>query len=271
MPQSIPELEPLETWGLNDLLLWAASRRLSCGMERSARLQYGNFETRRALFSFSLSDIGRDAVSEIIAICRSMHAPERLLQGIVRFFTAAAFVHFGFECAGTVMIGKCYLELPPPDPESAPVSGRLQFLGFKWSMNDSSVAVVTRYRLLQIPHWEDAASLMLANTGALLKPAMDNLLHVVCHSVATGPGSVPMLEIEEEGSDRRSYDLNVYDRNISLFNVTEALQQAAIILDANPESAFRWLNSNAAAQVGHIATGLGRDQQSFLTVYYGLP
>ena len=80
--------------------------------------------------------------------------------------------------------------------------------------------------------------------------------------------ALSFLEIEEEGSNRRSYDLNVYDNRISVSIFADALRDAAIILNVNSAAIEQWLESNATAPVGHIATGLGRDQQSFLTAYY---
>jgi hypothetical protein len=270
MLQPIPELESLATFGLNDLLEWAASRTLSYGIERSVRFQLDVFENRRALFSFSLHGIGRDAVKEVLTVCHAMHAPERLQQSIMRFISAAAFVHFGFECAGTTMIGKCYLELPPPDPQSKATSGRLQFLGFKWSMNDNSVAVVTRYRALFLTDWNAATEIMLANTGNALRPVMQAFMDTV-HAHEPSPPSLPtLLEIAEEGSGRRSYDLNVYDRGISLSMIAEPLQAATKILQLKSDIVRDWQQQNADSAIGHIATGLSRDQQSFCTIYYGM-
>lgn len=268
MPQSISELDSFATWGLNDLRRWAASRALSHGCERSVRLHLDTFETRRALFSFSVAEIGTNASTEVVAICRAMQIPERLVPNIARFFPAAAFVHFGFEYAGSAMIGKCYLELPAPAPDAAPVQGRLQFLGFKWSMNDASVAVVTRYRALSISHWDAATALMLANTGISLPPAMSKLMNGLRPHESSKDDALQFLEIEEEGSNRRSYDLNIYDNCVSVSMLADALRAAAIILNVDSDAIEQWLESNATAPVGHIATGLGRDQQSFLTVYY---
>jgi len=268
MPQSISQLDSFATWGLNDLRQWATSRALSYGCERSVRLHLGTFETRRALFSFSVAEIGTNANTEVVAICRAMQIPERLVPNIARFFPAAAFVHFGFEYAGLAMIGKCYLELPARAPDAAPVQGRLQFLGFKWSMNDASVAVVTRYRALSIFHWDAATALMLANAGISLQPAMSKLMNSLRPNESSKDDALSLLEIEEEGSNRRSYDLNVYDNSVSVSMLSDALRDAAIILNVKSSTIDHWLESNTTAPVGHIATGLGRDEQSFLTVYY---
>ncbi len=270
MLPSLPELQSLATWGLADLLHWAALRNLRYGLERSVRFHQNVFEPRRVLVSFAIGDIGVDALVEVLRICRNMRAPGRQLQSISRFFARAAYVHFGFEFSGNLVVGKCYLELPPPTENAPTASGRLQFLGFKWAMNESSMAVVTRYRILRLPDWDDAAAIMRANTGSVLQPVMQGLLIAVCNQKDIGTPTPSLLEIEEEGSDRKSYDLNVYDLNFTVSQQAEPLMLAAGVLGLDSKVVAQWLAVNSNAAVGHIATGLGRDQQSFFTVYYGM-
>lgn len=271
MLQSITELQPLATWGLADLLHWAESRQLKYGLERSVRFCHNIFERRRVLVSFSIDEIGKDALVEVLQICRNMRAPEPHLQSIRRFFSGAAYVHFGFEYSGDVVIGKCYLELPPATGiATAAASGRLQFLGFKWAINASSVAVVTRYRILHVPGWDDAAAIMQANSDSVLQPVMQGLMTKVCERQQSGNRVPSFLEIEEEGSDRRSFDLNVYDLALTITQLAEPILMAAGVLNLDTDTIENWLSTNSGTSVGHIATGLGRDQQSFFTVYYGL-
>lgn len=269
MLQSIPELQSLATCGLADLFHWASTRQLKYGLERSAKFHQNRFETRRVLVSFAIGDIGIDALAEILMICRVMKAPERHLQSISRFFAVAAYVHFGFEYSGNTVVGKCYLELPPPAIAVAS-SGRLQFLGFKWSMNATSIAVVTRYRMLKASDWNNLSALMRAQTGSALQPVMRSLMTVICERESSDCQTPAFLEIEEEGSDRKSFDLNVYDLNLVMSDLADSIQAAADMLNLDRNAVEHWLGSNTKSPIGHIATGLGRDQQSFFTIYYGL-
>ena len=271
MLQSITELESLATWGLADLLHWAASRQLKYGLERSIRFSQNIFEPRRVLVSFSIGEIGQNALVEVLQICRNMRAQEPHLQSIRRFFSGAAYVHFGFEYSADIVIGKCYLELPPATGiATAAAFGRLQFLGFKWAMNASPMAVVTRYRIMLVPGWDDAAEIMQANTGSVLQPVMQGLMTAACERQQSENRVPGFLEIEEEGSDRRSYDLNVYDLELTIGQLAEPIMMAAGILNLDSDILENWLVTNSGASVGHVATGLGRDQLSFFTIYYGL-
>jgi hypothetical protein len=271
MLQSITELQSLAAWGLADLLHWAASRQLKYGLERSVRFCQNVFEPRRVLVSFSVSEIGPDALVEVLQICQRMRAPEPHLQSIRRFFSGAAYVHFGFEYSGNIVVGKCYLELPSvTGTATIAASGRLQFLGFKWAINESSMAVVTRYRIMYVPGWDELAAVLLANTGSVLQPVMQGLMTTVCERQHSGNRVPGFLEIEEEGSDRRSFDLNVYDLGLTVSQIGEPMMIAAEMLNLDSNTIENWLTTNAEAPVGHVATGLGRDQQSFLTIYYGV-
>ena len=262
-------LETFAEFGLSELQTWAAARKLSCGLEQSVRLSQGILETRRCLLSFSLAEAGHETTRDVLHICRVMNAPEMFLQSIARFINAAAFVHFAFEYSGETRIGKCYLELPPPDATQPFQSGRLQFLGFKWSLQNSSIAVVSRYKSSIVQDWSEIKSLLLAATDHKMRVAVDSLLQQLQPSSQKATEIYPLLEISEEGSDRRSWDLNVYDGQWSLGHIQSTLLAAVATLQIPHEDFFSWILPITSSALGHIATGIGRNGEPFLTVYYG--
>lgn len=262
-------LDTFADLGLNHVRAWSAAGKLACGIEQSVRLSPGILETRRCLISFSLADVAPEVVAGVQQICRAMNAPETFLQSIARFINAAAFVHFGFEYSGTLHIGKCYLELPPPNPSLPFQSGRLQFLGFKWSLQNSSIAVVSRYKSSIVQDWSEIRSLLLAATDHRVRPILDSMLLQLQPSSQRAKEVFPLLEISEEGSDRRSWDLNLYDGNWSLGQIQSSLLATVETLRIPQQEFFPWILPIAASSLGHIATGLGRNGDPFLTVYYG--
>jgi tryptophan halogenase len=267
-------LEHFAEFGLTEIRTWAASRKLSCGLERSVRFSPGTLETRRCLLSFSLlapetSPPAGSIPADVLQICRVMNAPEVLLQSIARFINVAAFVHFGFEYSGTTRIGKCYLELSPPDSSQPRQAGRLQFLGFKWSLQNSSIAVVSRYKSSIVQDWCEIRSLLLAATDHKMRPILDSLLQQLQPSSQKAMEIYPLLEISEEGSDRRSWDLNVYDGQWSLGQIQSSLLAAVEMLQIPQQEFFPWILPITTSALGHIATGIGRNGEPFLTVYYG--
>ena len=262
-------LDTFADFGLTHIRAWSAARKLACGIEQSVRMSQKIMETRRCLISFSLAAAGHEAAADVTQICRAMNAPETFLQSVARFINAAAFVHFGFEHSGTTRIGKCYLELPPPAPSQTRQSGRLQFLGFKWSLQDSSIAVVSRYRSSIVQDWSEIKSVLLTATDHKLRPILDSLLQQLQPSSQQAAEIYPLLEISEEGSDRSSWDLNVYDGQWSLGQIQSCLLAAVETLQISQQEFFPWILPITTSALGHIATGIGRNGEPFLTVYYG--
>ncbi len=262
-------LEAFAEFGLSELQTWAAARKMSYGLEQSVRLSPGILETRRCLLSFSYAEAGHETPKDILHICRVMNAPEMFLQSIARFINAAAFVHFGFEYSGTTRIGKCYLEIPPPDATQPLQSGRLQFLGFKWSLQNSTIAVVSRYKSSIVQDWSEIKSLLTGATDHRMRVPVDSLLQQLQPPSQKAREIYPLLEISEEGSDRRSWDLNVYDGLWSLGQIQSTLLAAVETLQIRHDDFFSWILPIASSALGHIATGIGRNGEPFLTVYYG--
>ena len=109
------------------------------------------------------------------------------------------------------MIGKCYLELRNDNSADIATVSPLKFLGFKWSMNSSSIAVVSRYRSSPVTSWDGLCRKMQSNVESRFRPSISDLLQPFRPTLAASELSeLRLLEVEEEGSDRRSCDLNVY-------------------------------------------------------------
>ncbi|MEQ9407113.1 MAG: hypothetical protein RIK87_05280 [Fuerstiella sp.] len=257
--------------GLNALRKMVTRSHLPLMFERSLRLQPGTVEDRRALFSLPVAALGSDGLYEVLQICRVMSSPESHQNAIQRFFHRAEFVHFGFECSGRALIGKCYLELAEPTSLDDQPTRQLIFLGFKWSATDDSVAVVSRYRSLPCTGWQQIREAMLCHLPADLRPSVADLLHCLA-SPADGRNSstseLRLLAVTDEGSDRVSHDLNVYSLNCPAAGVADCLQAIGRQLHVDTTALDAWNCRYATATIGHLSTGLNRREQPFLTLYH---
>ena len=267
------QFECFSAWGLDELHRRAAAAGWFYRMERSIRLQPGEFEPRRLMFSFPADQPNFDLVT-VQQVCRAMRGPGQVMQNVSRFFPSAAHVHFGFEQSAATVIGKCYLELPPSDHSPSNVE-RLQFLGFKWSINDDSVYVVTRYRQLPPLAWPDVCKLILPLADPTIRPGLTSLLNAAAppdkHEAEANSGedhTGPVLQIEEEGSNRHSYDVNVYNHTVPLAAVRDAMQQLSAGFEISKRLPDEWVDQHSASTLGHIAVGRGRQDQPFVTVYH---
>jgi tryptophan halogenase len=224
-------------------------------------------ETRRCLLSLAVPH-GSGFEGELHQICCTMNAPKPFLEAIGRFLPSAGHVHFGFERSGKTLIGKCYLELPTSEVAPENARERLQFLGFKWSMDDPATAVVTRYRSVTPASWMDLSTIMLNGTCENLRPGIRRLLRILQPDGELIEAAT-LLEIEEEGSSRKSWDLNLYDRQYCLSGIAEPWRQWCEVLGLPSSESEQWLHQHQSEHLGHVATGVGRNGQSFVTIYYG--
>lgn len=256
--------------GLNDLQQWASHRQLPLLFERSVKIQQGNFEDHRLLFSFPLTAIGPDAEHEVLQICQSMRTPEPFPAAIARFLPSAEFVHFGFERSGSTLIGKCYLELPSPVSSLETSASQLTFIGYKWSMKSDTVAVVSRYLSVPASDW---SSLIQPLVEAIPKQtSLQQEFTKLCDCFQPGEAKkgaeqFRLLQVLEEGSDRRSWDLNVYASEQRIADIADGVFQIGNCLEVAP-ACRTWLNANAHRVIGHIAAGSNRNGVPFVTIYH---
>lgn len=261
--------ETFAEFGMDALLQWVMDRNPPLLFEQSLRLQPETVESRRCLFSLPTAALGATADSEVLQICRAMSSPEHCLHAIHRFFRGAHHVHFGFEYSDGTLIGKCYLELAaskPPDPN--PNHSKLRFLGYKWSMNDPTVAVVSRYRTLAASQWTQLTDTMQQQVPPVFHAALSELLDNFQPTSNVMLTDLALLEVEEEGSDRKSYDLNVYAHERQVADIANSIRSVAAGLNIDASQLDSWITAQNHATVGHVAIGQSRTGLPFVTIYH---
>src|SRR5205814_649320 len=98
-------------------------------------------------------------------------------------------------------------------------------------------------------------------------PSCGAALHLV--QLAARRNAAPIyLEVGEEGTARRSYDINLYKANLTLAEIEPVLLEAAARY-ALPQERFAAFYSQLRQHpFGHLSGGFARDGSDFLTVYY---
>lgn len=252
--------------GWSALETWLADNDLPFLFERSIRVSASAVETRRGLLSVPTSVLRQQQVSahEVLQICRQMSSPESHLRAIDRFLPSAGCVHFGFEASGTDRIGKCYLERP------AAAAEQLVFLGFKWSVSDERMAVVSRYRAVEIRDQPSLMARLLQHVPTADHAAAGPLIEAcVCAQITPQQlAEVRLLEVTEEGSERRSLDLNIYERSLTLADVIAPCVNFARHLQADSDRLSDWMTQQADCAVGHLSLGTDRAGCPFFTLYH---
>jgi hypothetical protein len=238
------------------------------GLERSWRITRRTLLTNRYLLSTDMPSFGHAAGRTIVDLCRQLDMPAEFLGIIVFHLPVTRFVHFGFEAS----VGKCwykvYLEFAAAPDSTAPI---LQHLAFKWDASGSGQSVVTRYVRYPVSSINELFS-RLAHTqapGASAEPLEIAQEVVMLASRRIAPRRLQYLEVREDGIDRRSYDLNLYDSALWISDLHALLVRMCAHHEIAPEILDAYYEPIRSERAGHLAGGTHRDGTDFFTVYFG--
>lgn len=272
------------TEDLVGLTIGAAGRRLLSaielldvpfGLERSVKLGRGTVNDDRFLAILHKNSLGREPASRLAWFAGKLGMPDGMLEMLTSRIGDADIVQFGYE-GGEAGVYKVYLEFPA-DVRAARLAGA------ETSAHDVLVHLAAKWRVLA-PH-EAAVSRYVWPASARSVAAIDGRL---CgQEFGAGPSCVAaraiverarrrcdddqifLLEVTEDGSPRRSFDVNVYAADLAVSDAAPALRELAraYAIDIDME---RLLARLGAASLGHISGGRGRNGEDFTTVYFGV-
>lgn len=242
--------------------------------ERSFRLAHDTLRANRVLLSVPRDRLGAEPAGPVLSICAQLGMPQSLQADVRQRIADARCVHFGFEADTDRSIYKVYFERRDADAEAArgargtPV---LLHLAHKWDAADPARHVVTRY------HWHPflAAEEIHARLGNMYQGAPSRPLEaaVAVLDLARTRAAVEdlqYLEVSEDGNERLSFDLNVYDAGLELKDIQSPLSQLRECFAIRPGQFQALYDQIRARRLGHIAGGVHRDGKPFVTVYYGV-
>jgi len=240
--------------------------------ERSVRLTPGGLDGNRYLLTCDLADLGASAFDRILGVVEPVGFPAALRDAVRAGIPAAACVHFGFEEQAGRISCKLYLEqaLDFEGLVRGAADPVLLHRAWKWQPQDGSW-VETRYL------WHPAlAAQALADRVAAVyaDPALHGgafirrVLEIALGGVAAD--RLMFLAVSESGNPRDSFDLNFYAAGLAV----RALQRELFTLRdrfAIPPGRFQALYDQIRMrQLGHIAGGVHRNGEEFVTIYYGV-
>ena len=240
--------------------------------ERSFRLTRGRLQANRVLLSLDRAQLGDAAAARALEVCDALGLPADRRAAAAALAASARSVHFGFEGDGDRALYKVYFERAAAAEEAraAPPGTRvLLHVAYKWEIAVPARCVTTRYEWL--PGLDEAG--LRARIAAAMGDgaALDALLDLLALAAPRARGEpLQLLEVAEEGSPRRSFDLNLYDAGLA---VRDALGPLGRLREHFGVRAGQWqalADQIRALPLGHVAGGLHRDGEAFATVYYGV-
>ncbi len=244
-----------------------------CGYERSFKMLAGRVLANRYLLGIDTDNLTSE---QTLAACRRLGMPTQYRESFAAHLAEANLVFLGFEDneeAGCMY--RMYLEFwkkvqrdqqaKPEDTEPA-----LLHLGFKWHTDDNTQRAISRYMCYP--------RLPLEGIQHRLSDVYADHSESAPHEVASdivwlagnrGGGQSPIyVEVFEDNSQRRSFDINLYGAGLRMRDLYGHLSKIRLHY-CIADDQFRRLYALVGDKLfGHLSGGTNREGKDFLTFYY---
>ena len=248
------------------------------GFERSIKLRHEGLATNRFLLTVARDDIGADATTRVADACRQLEMPDQFLADAMEQLPAANVIHFGFEEEqdGRAFY-KVYLEHAEAFARAADTSASdpepfVLHHAFKWNVADRGERVVARY----VCHPHLARQAMLQRIAAVYAGRQERTpWHLLCELVTAAARRVPdeqimYLDVSEDGTERRSFDVNVYRAGFAVSYIAPFFDRLASHFHLHADTVRQAFEQTLTLRLGHLAGGVDRRGRDFFTVYFGV-
>ncbi len=243
-----------------------------CGYERSFKMLDGRVLANRYLLGIDTANL---TVEQALTICRRLGMPTQYGESFAANLADANLIFLGFEDneeAGSMY--RVYLEFwnrlqkdqqaRPDDTEPA-----LLHLGFKWHADDNTQRAVSRYMCyprLSLEDIQHRLSNVYADHSA--SASHEVAADIVALAGSRGGQSPIYVEVFEENSRRRSFDINLYGAGLRMSDLYAHLAKIRLHYHIRDEL-FRRLYALVGDKLfGHLSGGTNREGKDFLTFYY---
>lgn len=246
------------------------------GHERSIKLRPRGLLANRFLLTVARDAIGAPASERVLDACRRLGMPEELLDAAARHLPAANLIHFGFEEESE---GRAYYKVYFERAEMFAIAlqspGSEPFVlhhACKWNAAERGEHVVARY----LCHPRLGRQAMLQRIAAVYAGQSERTpWHLVCELVTAAARRVPdeqimYLEVTEEGTGRKSFDVNLYRAGFAVESVAPFFERLARHFELAGDAVAEPFAPVRGLPLGHLAGGIDRHGRDFFTVYFGV-
>ncbi len=259
----------------DDIIRLVQSLGARHGFEKSVKIVRGALFDDRCLLSVHHSALGDAPASRLDAIARELGMPPELTETLPAALLAADIVHFGFEGGLKSETYKIYLEYASRTREAMQAAvpfPTLVHLAYKWNPRDRDARSIARYTWLPCSSLGEIGTKIDAVASPSAAPVALRLALGLLDKVGTSTPAdrLFLMEVEEDGNPRRSFDLNVYNARLRVGDIAGLLAEAIRDFDALARGGGSIFDQQAGSALGHISAGVGRDGEEFATIYYGV-
>lgn len=209
--------------------------------------------------------------ADLVALLTQLQFPAADLPRLQHMLSAGDVIHLGFEAEAHGYLCKVYVEAAQRTrhlwaaadlPEGVAVNVHR---ALKWRPTDAH-CVETHYDWLPCRSAQNLIGHMQQLCDWLSEQALTELLAPVLARVPVI--DLQLLRVSEPGNKRQSFDLNCYDAELCVADLEPWLMAPVMLDKLNSLLQLRELDLGRQS-LGHVAAGIARSGQPFLTVYYG--
>ncbi|MCK4841024.1 MAG: hypothetical protein KAT04_03975 [Methylococcales bacterium] len=245
--------------------------------ERSFKVSQQSFLTNRFLITINKKLLQPDTWPILLSITKAMNMPQIYEESIQDKLSNANFIHLGFEQQEDSCLCKIYLEFPQQFQNAlksncAHSEHILLHLAFKWDVFKNSKHSIATYHCqpfltLEAMRERFATVTNLAKNGIITN--LGKQLLTLANTQIT-ERQIFFIDVAEQENARRSFDINVYDANITLENIENILLPALLKFNIPTKQWKEFLESVKHHHLGHLSGGIGRNEKEFFSVFYGV-
>jgi hypothetical protein len=241
--------------------------RVRFAFERSIKFSRRALLGGRFLIGIKKGSIG-EFEEKVLLICTRMNMPSALLDRFRSGLDAASVVGFGIDEGERGCIVKAYQEYRMRSAAPNETQPYLCNLGFKWDASNSARNVMTSYTRFPSLSVEEIQG-RLAGFFPLNSEALGLAKNFVESASKKLKGSVYYTEASEQGSARSSFDLNMYEANLLMKQVYPLFLEISKLYSLHQGEFEKLYGPVSGHLFGHLAGGIDRNGEEFLTVYFG--
>jgi hypothetical protein len=245
------------------------------GNEASFKMSFHSFLKVRFLIGIRTSHI---TLQQLESICIQLKMPDDLWNKLKKVFSDANVVLFGFDEGETHCTYKIYAEFLEKNSSIIQQTENnkhslIQYTGYKWDAFDPKKSVITHYYCYP---FISTQTILKKIEKSYQQSDSQTLLNIVQSIVNLSLKRIFMknpfmfLEVCDENSQRKSFDLNLYNAGITIGSIHQYLIALQEYFEISDQPFYSFLFRIKRKPFGHLSGGIDRNGIEFLSVYYDI-
>lgn len=245
------------------------------GFEFSIKLQKNAVLPSRYCFALPTNKVPQDS---FLTIAEKLSVPTAVIDKIPENYSLSNQLGFAYEASPKRETIKLYFEfwedikIRASSPKYVAKS-ELLFRGYKWDIRDPQAFVTADYRCLPYQTHAEILGRVKSILSTKHEKSIQNITQLMLQQAMkrVPKGYFVFSEVAEEGTLRKSFDINIYKANMIVGNMAPGIVEVLKIYNIADQKTFDLFNQIAHMPLGHISGGVNRKGNDFITLYFNSP